>query len=113
MDNSNTIPTWQWIEHALKGYIESIDRGYYKGMCDALTRSAMQLDIAKWLNQKDLVNLLPEFNPLWLTGNSKISGCYYWPIKDHESRITAFNRLINHYYSGEKKGTMLHYKSNV
>lgn len=44
---------------------------------------------------------IPEFNPVFLCGRKKEFHRYWWPQEDIDSRIQAFDKLINIYKNGK------------
>lgn len=52
-----------------------------------------------FLCYKDIVKRIPEFTPDFFGANKiyLIAICYWWPIEDRQSRIKAFNKLIEIY----------------
>lgn len=71
--------------------------GFNDGMCNAFIMTLYNMHInympyGQWLG----INI-PEFNPKYLTGLGASYSEYWWNIKDIDSRIEAFNKLINLY----------------
>jgi hypothetical protein len=46
---------------------------------------------------------IPEFNSLYLTGINKSMGEYWWDPEDKQSRLKAFDELINLYNNSNKQ----------
>lgn len=66
------------------------------GMCYFINRVAREAGlIEKSGTYKEVHNLIPEFNPTYLEGSGRTS--YWWDLSDRESRIKAFDKLINLY----------------
>lgn len=66
------------------------------GMCFFIEKAAVEAGlIENSKNYEGVYNLIPEFNPTYLGGSNKVS--YWWDISDRESRIKAFDKLINLY----------------
>lgn len=66
------------------------------GMCFFIERAATEAGLIE--NSKSyegIYGLIPEFNPTYLGGSSKVS--YWWDTSDRESRIKAFDKLISLY----------------
>lgn len=74
-------------------------KGFNKGMCNAFYMVLYDIHIhinympyGQWLG----INI-PEFNPKYLTGLGASYNEYWWNVNDIDSRIEAFNKLINLY----------------
>lgn len=66
----------------------------FPGMCYCI-HVALQYYTNAQIPYSDLIHYIPEFNVNFLKGNSE--SAYWWPTKDIESRIKAFDKLIKIY----------------
>ena len=81
-----------------KAYYDSI---HYFGMCNALIYIVKE----KYKNEPHRIKLsrewiknnIPEFNLKYLIGENRCDEGYWWDIRDIDSRIEAFNKLIKLY----------------
>ena len=67
----------------------------HKGMCICVY-FALLYKYGMDFSYPDIDNLIPEFNPDFLDGKINAQN-YWWNIFDKESRIAAFDTLINTY----------------
>ena len=76
-------------------YIKRISSGNKCGLCscigDVLCNRFYELYI-----DKSYRSIIPKFNPKFLGGEVHLSG-YWWEKSDTESRIKAFDKLIEYY----------------
>ena len=82
------------IERAKSYYIL---KGYDDGMCNAFGMALYKMNIyhrsyTEWINHN-----IPEFNAKYLTGTNASHFTYWWDLKDIDSRVEAFNKLIDLY----------------
>lgn len=64
-----------------------------EGLCYYIVRAAHQIYDRRILCY-EIPILIPNFNLIFCKGNK---GVYWWPKCDTESRINAFNKLIEYY----------------
>lgn len=74
-----------------------ISRSFYRlGMCFFIREMAIREGlIEEFSNYTEVYDLIPEFNPAYLGGSDETD--YWWDLSDSESRIKAFDKLINLY----------------
>lgn len=72
----------------------------YLGMCNAFNRTLF-LNYFKYIegigSNNWIKNNIPEFNAEYLTGIKKSYNEFWWNLNDTDSRIAAFDKLINLY----------------
>ena len=96
----------KWIKRAKKRYINE----HKDGMCTSLAYTIptqIKLNIIQIYSLKNgnfsvIKEIIPEYYPEFF-GTKKIEDCfsfnegYWWKIEDRDSRINAFNKLIEIY----------------
>ena len=76
----------------------------YIGMCECI-RCVCELNSIKYFTLYYIEQNIPEFNSIYLT-NKDIPIClFWWPLCDKQSRIKAFDKLINLYKNSDKEWT--------
>lgn len=78
-------------KHFIKDRSEKNIKSY--GMCTYL---ALELFKRNHCDYDKIKNIIPIFTPKFFN-SKKNPYCYWWDLYDTESRINAFNKLINHY----------------
>ena len=64
-----------------------------EGLCYYINRAFHQI-YDKHIICCEIPILIPNFNPIFCKGDNTV---YWWPIYNTESRINAFNKLIEYY----------------
>lgn len=86
----------RWLKKAKKFYIEKkVD-----GMCWALMTTVPKKHLK--LRIGSIVDVIPQYSPEYFNTRVIEEGSdegYWWPVKDRESRIKAFDKLIDDYQS--------------
>lgn len=86
------------LTYAKQFYIELYEAeehdGY--GMCYCI-QYALYIFTGQRVPVSMIVNLIPEFNPSFFGLNVDINAGFWWDEMDTESRVKAFNKLIEHY----------------
>lgn len=68
------------------------------GMCNAIDRVMSEEDkLLHNIYHNDESKWIPEFNKKFLGGTGSKKAWYWWPSYDSESRLEAFDKLINLY----------------
>lgn len=79
---------------AKTNYIYDIENNLpQEGLCYYIIQASYQI-YNRFITCYDIPILIPNFNPIFCKGDN---ATYWWPIYDTESRINAFNKLIEHY----------------
>lgn len=74
-----------------------IKKGYIGGMCDSFYITLYNMGI-NYIPYRNWLGInIPEFNAKYLADSIISHDYYWWPIKDIDSRIAAFNKLIKLY----------------
>lgn len=82
------------IIDAKKYYVKE---GFNDGMCNAFVMTLYTMHINYMPYRQWLGINIPEFNSKYLTGLDISHNSYWWAVKDIDSRIEAFNKLIDLY----------------
>lgn len=94
------IPKHIVIEYAKSHYLR-VSYIIRLGMCDALEYACRYFGI---YGTKKIHGNFPEFNPIFCEASNSIKSydVFWWDVRDEESRIKAFDKLIK-YYKEHKK----------
>lgn len=76
----------------------------YIGMCECI-KWVCKLDLTKYTSLCCIHQNIPEFNSIYLTGKDMPIFQFWWPLCDQQSRIKAFDKLINLYKNSNKEWT--------
>ena len=93
------------LKEAFKLYNEYISNDKYWGMCSMIA-SAIEdrLDRHNYVSYSDISRkYISKFNKEFLGVENNYYAPYWWDEKDTESRIKAFEKLINYYSLPENK----------
>ena len=74
----------------------------YTGMCECI-KCVCELNSIKYTTLYCIKQNIPEFNSIYLTGKDIPVFLFWWPLGDKQSRIKAFNKLINFYKNSDKQ----------
>ena len=74
----------------------------YTGMCECIKYVCNQNNI-KFISICCIAQNIPEFNSIYLTGKDIPICLFWWPLRDKQSRIEAFDKLINLYKNSNKQ----------
>lgn len=88
------------IKETRKYYLEKIILGLYNGMCYSLFHVLMKYDYLQETDEyKVIPTIIPEFTPEFfdLDLSEEDKDWFWWDSKDTNSRIKAFDKLIEHY----------------
>lgn len=73
-------------------------RSYYKeGATDYMCHAFLRANHFKYCNGCEVSRYIPEFSSDFLVGEHFIYGEPWWPINDRDSRLKAFDKLIEIY----------------
>lgn len=83
------------IKNAKKEFIKDRNNTYpiFYGMCKYL---GLELFNGNYYFYDRIKDIIPIFTPQFFNKNNS-PYCYWWNIYDVQSRINAFDKLINHY----------------
>jgi hypothetical protein len=76
--------------------IKKAKQYYLEGLADCMCYCFEKVDRDKYYCCSCIRKIIPEYNPKTL-GSNIIVNALWWPITDRESRIKAFDKLIEIY----------------
>lgn len=76
----------------------------YIGMCECIS-CVCKLNSIKYTTLHCIKQNIPEFNSIYLTGRDTPVFYFWWALCDKQSRIEAFDKLINLYKNSNKEWT--------
>lgn len=84
------------IKNAKRHFIKdrTEPRGVLYGMCKYL---GLYLFKGRLFIYDNIKNIIPIFTPQFFNNNNRCTYGYWWDVFDVQSRINAFDKLINHY----------------
>lgn len=74
----------------------------YIGMCECI-KWVCKLNLIKYTSLRCIRQNIPEFNSIYLTGRDVSIFYFWWPLCDQQSRIKAFDKLIDLYKNSNKE----------
>ena len=85
-----------------KEFLLKSNKHYVGGMCFCIESVCNQNNI-KFTSTYCIKQNIPEFNSLYLAGIDEPIQEYWWDPNDKQSRIEAFDKLINLYKNSNKE----------